>query len=1115
MPRDRDLVALINQLQNPELNEYSFTHLAEDDKGDDLDDPTVPDVIAELERLGINAPGSKDNDHVPIGPCLLGDAEADDDWHPYGTKTMFMLNLLDSLPRLRLSDDHIRLIIWRKTSQDNEFYANGPSSTFRLDWSNPLVRAHIRLYPETTPEVSEILQAEKAAPKVINTKDLDLYPHMWADWENTPYRHFYIREAARLHDGRYVLILRWIVERSTVYADVYELNHTTGLFGMYDPEVLRIPVNTLSGNCRDIEAVLGQDIRFDDTVPKWAARNHPVRETANGRPAFTLYAAAWSDDVSGNVSKQFNLHTNMYLANLNLPHEKLQQEFFIRFHSTSQHASSSEQFTALYKEAGPDCWIEAYDCALKEDIVFRVMPHIKPADNPQQSETCSHIGLKGNLFCRRCMVGGSAEAKETNEVLLTVKPGEPRTPDETERVVKLQLRLACRGEREAVEESQTSTGVKDRIAQFWIEVVLIRSQAEQKRRLTDKDTRDARMNSRSLKGDEHRKVKDTIVTAIQEETFEWLIQQPPHSYNAIPVDSPLRKDVRRGDHYNPLLGVPGVNVHRDTATEILHTYLIGEDKYIWHDTSHPWSKKEERLFAQRLQSSSVDGLSIPAIQAEYMVKYKNSLIGRHYKTLQQLAVFHLHDLCSPLIFDLWKSTGELGAMIWVDTILDMEQYLADLEILIANLLDIWALLDPYRIIVKAKHHVLSHLVADVRQFGPAILYSTEIFECWNSVFRICSVLSNRLAPSRDIAETLAGLETFKHIVSGGWWKTDEGGMVQAGRHVRAYLRSTPELQRRLGWVDPTSIQPGTVKLEAVKKRSVPVDTAPQAGENAGSSSGTASQTVESRVESGADERLKRCAYVISRSKDVCKRGSWVFYKHPQTQVVSAGRIVEVFLAPSSSSDNGSPAKDCAHVLIQPYTVLEAKDKHYNMPVLVRTIASIEQPAHDLYDRVCVAPEAVLFAFNAQHDCYDSKCAPTGTVPVRQERRETGQTRQVNEHVAKTDRYILNTHAIRNSALIRQTLPRNLTAPEPYIPSEDRTKRHHELAAQLQVSGPQKHADAKTRAAETRARNKTKNATAAERGSARAPTAAGTSNRPVPSSNTAGPSLANQDDEMTT
>ena len=128
-----------------------------------------------------------------------------------------------------------------------------------------------------------------------------------------------------------------------------------------------------------------------------------------------------------------------------------------------------------------------------------------------------------------------------------------------------------------------------------------------------------------------------------------------------------------------------------------------------------------------------------------------------------------------------------------------------MEILLANVLDIWALIDPERILVKGKLHILTHLLEDVRRFGPAILYSTEIFECWNSVFRTCSQLSNRQAPSRDIAETMADMETFKHLVSGGWWKN---GVVTASDNVRTFLVSTPEVQHRLGWVDKKILTPG-------------------------------------------------------------------------------------------------------------------------------------------------------------------------------------------------------------------------------------------------------------------------------------------------------------------
>lgn len=110
--------------------------------------------------------------------------------------------------------------------------------------------------------------------------------------------------------------------------------------------------------------------------------------------------------------------------------------------------------------------------------------------------------------------------------------------------------------------------------------------------------------------------------------------------------------------------------------------------------------------------------------------------------------------------------------------------------------------------MKGKLHVLPHIISDSKRFGPAILYATEIFECFNGVFRLCSIFSNHLAPSHDIATTLADMERFKHMVSGGWWKNSTGKFIQAGGHVRSFLASNRELQRRLGWSENSQLKPG-------------------------------------------------------------------------------------------------------------------------------------------------------------------------------------------------------------------------------------------------------------------------------------------------------------------
>lgn len=76
-------------------------------------------------------------------------------------------------------------------------------------------------------------------------------------------------------------------------------------------------------------------------------RANPLREIARGRRMYTSFVKAWGDDVSGNRSKQYNEHTNIYLAHANLPHSKLSQEYFVRFCSTSPHAGAREQFDTL------------------------------------------------------------------------------------------------------------------------------------------------------------------------------------------------------------------------------------------------------------------------------------------------------------------------------------------------------------------------------------------------------------------------------------------------------------------------------------------------------------------------------------------------------------------------------------------------------------------------------------------------------------------------------------------------------------------------------------------------------------------------------------------------
>lgn len=117
-------------------------------------------------------------------------------------------------------------------------------------------------------------------------------------------------------------------------------------------------------------------------------------------------------------------------------------------------------------------------------------------------------------------------------------------------------------------------------------------------------------------------------------------------------------------------------------------------------------------------------------------------------------------------------------------------------------------MDPSKILAKIKYHLLAHIEEDIIRFGPLVGVATETFESFNAVFRSCSILSNHLAPSRDIAHQLARQESVKHRLSGGWWADSDGEWIQASPKVRKFMVSNPVLQVLCGWTPEKRLFPG-------------------------------------------------------------------------------------------------------------------------------------------------------------------------------------------------------------------------------------------------------------------------------------------------------------------
>ena len=62
-----------------------------------------------------------------------------------------------------------------------------------------------------------------------------------------------------------------------------------------------------------------------------------------------------------------------------------------------------------------DKYLEAYDCKLKQTILFQTLPHCLPSDNPQQAKSSSGVGPGGNRNCICGELGGGKEERESDD----------------------------------------------------------------------------------------------------------------------------------------------------------------------------------------------------------------------------------------------------------------------------------------------------------------------------------------------------------------------------------------------------------------------------------------------------------------------------------------------------------------------------------------------------------------------------------------------------------------------------------------------------------------------------------------------------------------------------
>jgi hypothetical protein len=58
-----------------------------------------------------------------------------------------------------------------------------------------------------------------------------------------------------------------------------------------------------------------------------------------------------------------------------------------------------------------------------------------------------------------------------------------------------------------------------------------------------------------------------------------------------------------------------------------------------------------------------------------MIQYRNGLIGKHFRTLLQTCIFHIHGMTTDHQVLLVRALGELCPVLWTGEIEDMKNYL--------------------------------------------------------------------------------------------------------------------------------------------------------------------------------------------------------------------------------------------------------------------------------------------------------------------------------------------------------------------------------------------------------------------------------------------------------
>ncbi|KAI4519102.1 hypothetical protein K525DRAFT_149414, partial [Schizophyllum commune Loenen D] len=730
--------------------------------------------------------------------CRVFDNEQNP-WYPWPDKETCVVDILRHVPRCAFSRKQNQVIHWAmaalgiddapsdRTMQDidkklqsicgvhsirfvsafsNIYYANDIPALIAQEVANPRVRRHLHFLPEKVHgRVSEAWQASRW----LDELDPDFLTQNIRKRDD-PTQEFFIYEPALLRNGSVVMPVRWYIDNNTIYAKGWNMS----------PDPLK-----RGWIVEEHSEVVFSEHDLDLSLPLFAER-HGIYRMPSPRVIYNVHFMTTSNIVS--------------------PLEM------------------AEGVVAQIKEA-QEHGIWAYDA--KEHDYVLLIPSIFAllGDNPMQSELCCHSGMAANHFCRICWVEGTgmedddegdaaepqhpshmtstytAESRPTSPSSAASRASTPASPTSTISPSSspgpaVPSRTPASGARTRLAE--TFEGMAARLECFMSVGHRLRTKSETLGILMEQFNHAKRVGgkkalkaSRTMTGIRDA-YQDRFLAQLTEVTTKKSRRKVQKEAD---VASLLATFPNAARLMNPLCRLKELDAHSDTPVEILHVVLLGFVKYFWRDViAHRLGKAEKLTLKARLNSFDTRGLGIPPLSGDVLVDHAGSLVGRDFRAIAQVAPFVLHDLgIEDSMIRVWMALSKVIPLVWQPEIDDLDEYLVRLQDALRYLLDCTCQFDA-QWFNKPKFHIVLHLPDHIRRFGPAMLFATEGFESFNAVVRAHSVHSNRHAPSRDIARSMARSNRIRHLISGGYFRVPSeqdlstNGFVEEGQSISPWMR---------------------------------------------------------------------------------------------------------------------------------------------------------------------------------------------------------------------------------------------------------------------------------------------------------------------------------------